>query len=155
IVSGIPRPLSRTRISKAFPSFLASTVIVPSGPGVASQALRIRLKKTRSNFRESNMPSRSSGVTRTTREFRNSRVVLVTPEDLEGMFDSRKLERVFFNLILNACEATPGPDGTITVDARKDGNAFEIRVRDNGRGIPDTIRDTLFDAFVSFGKTDR
>ncbi len=87
-------------------------------------------------------------------EFRNSRVVLVTPEDLEGMFDSRKLERVFFNLILNACEATPGPDGTITVDARKEGNAFEIRVRDNGPGIPETIRDTLFDAFVSFGKTN-
>lgn len=89
-----------------------------------------------------------------TPEFRNSRVVLVTPEDLEGMFDSRKLERVFFNLILNACEAAPGPDGTITVDARKEGNAFEIRVRDNGPGIPETVRDTLFDAFVSFGKTN-
>lgn len=87
-------------------------------------------------------------------EFRNSRVTLVTPEDLEGMFDARKLERVFFNLILNACEATPGPDGTITVDARREGNAFEIRVRDNGPGIPETIRNTLFDAFVSFGKAN-
>jgi signal transduction histidine kinase len=85
-------------------------------------------------------------------EFRNARVALITSEDLEGMFDPRKLERVFFNLILNACEASPDADGSITIDARKQGNVFEIRIRDNGTGIPPGIRSTLFDPFVSFGK---
>jgi signal transduction histidine kinase len=85
-------------------------------------------------------------------EFRNSRVTLVALDDLEGMLDSRKLERVFFNLILNACEATQGGNGSITVSARKDKDSFEIRVEDEGPGIPPSIRSTLFDPFVSSGK---
>jgi signal transduction histidine kinase len=85
-------------------------------------------------------------------EFRNARILLVAPNDLEGMFDPRKLERVFFNLILNACEAAPGLDGCITIDAKKEAKAFEIRIQDNGPGIPTGIRSTLFDPFVSYGK---
>ena len=85
-------------------------------------------------------------------EFRNSRVVLLASEDLEGMLDSRKLERVFFNLILNACEANQGGNGSITVSARKEKDWFEIRVQDEGPGIPPSIRNTLFDPFVSSGK---
>jgi signal transduction histidine kinase len=85
-------------------------------------------------------------------EFRHARIALVASEDLEGMFDARKLERVFFNLILNACEATTGTEGSITIDAEKTGKEFEIHIRDNGPGIPGSIRSTLFDPFVSFGK---
>jgi signal transduction histidine kinase len=85
-------------------------------------------------------------------EFRNFRVILVATEDLEGMFDSRKLERVFFNLILNACEATQGSNGSISVTAKKERTALEIRIQDHGPGIPASIRSTLFDPFVSFGK---
>ena len=85
-------------------------------------------------------------------EFRDTRIVLSSSGDLEGMFDARKLERVFFNLILNACEAMAGIDGPIVVDAKNTGNGFEIRVRDTGRGIPGSIHSTLFDPFVSFGK---
>jgi signal transduction histidine kinase len=85
-------------------------------------------------------------------EFRNVRILLVAGEELDGMFDPRKLERVFFNLILNACEATGGTDRTITIDARRNGEMFEIRVEDNGSGIPGSIRNTLFDPFVSSGK---
>jgi len=85
-------------------------------------------------------------------EFRNARIMLLVTEDLEGLFDPRKLERVFFNLILNACEAAPDANGLITVDAKREGNSIEVRIRDNGPGIPDSIRGTLFDPFVSFGK---
>lgn len=85
-------------------------------------------------------------------EFRNARILLVVSDDLEGMFDARKLERVFFNLILNACEAAPKEGGSITIDARKEGDAFAIRIQDNGPGIPEGIRATLFDPFVSYGK---
>ena len=85
-------------------------------------------------------------------EFRNARIGLITSGDLEGMFDPRKLERVFFNLILNACEATATSMGSITIDARREGAAFEIRIQDNGSGIPHSIQNTLFDPFVSFGK---
>jgi signal transduction histidine kinase len=85
-------------------------------------------------------------------EFRDTRIVLSSSGDLEGMFDARKLERVFFNLILNACEAMVGVDGPIVVDAKNTGKGFEIRVQDSGHGIPGSIRSTLFDPFVSAGK---
>jgi signal transduction histidine kinase len=85
-------------------------------------------------------------------EFRSSRIALVGSDDLEGMFDDRKLERVFFNLILNACEAAPGVNDLITVEAKRTGNSFEIRIKDNGPGIPMAIQNSLFDPFVSFGK---
>ena len=84
-------------------------------------------------------------------DFRSAKIILVS-EDLEGVFDARKLERVFFNLILNACEAAPGVDGLITVEATQEGNSLEVRIRDNGSGIPPNIRDCVFDPFVSSGK---
>ena len=84
-------------------------------------------------------------------EFRGAKIILVS-EDLEGMFDARKLERVFFNLVLNACEAAPAVGGLITVEVNHDGNSVEVRIRDNGPGIPPNIRSCVFDAFVSSGK---
>jgi signal transduction histidine kinase len=83
-------------------------------------------------------------------EFRNSRILLKASDDLEGMFDPRKLERVFFNLVLNACEASPG--GTISVVVSNKDKEIEVRVKDDGGGIPESVRDTLFDPFVSYGK---
>ena len=85
-------------------------------------------------------------------EFRETRIVLSSSGDLEGMFDARKLERVFFNLILNACEAMTETEGSIVVDAKNTPTGFEIRVHDSGAGIPSGIRDSLFDPFVSSGK---
>lgn len=85
-------------------------------------------------------------------ESRDSNIVLIAPEDLEGMFDPKKLERVFFNLILNACEASQGLDGTITITVKSTGKELETRITDGGHGIPESIRDTLFDPFVSCGK---
>ena len=85
-------------------------------------------------------------------EFRETRIVLSSSGDLEGMFDARKLERVFFNLILNACEAMGEAEGSIVVDAKNTSKGFEVRVHDSGQGIPNGIRDSLFDPFVSSGK---
>jgi len=85
-------------------------------------------------------------------EFRTARIVLMAPDDLEGMLDARKLERVFFNLILNACEATQSVDGRVSITVGNAGRDFEIRVEDNGPGIPECVRETLFDPFVSYGK---
>ena len=59
---------------------------------------------------------------------------------------------IFFNLLLNACEAMPDRSARITVELDDDGTRIEIRVRDNGRGIPPSIRNTLFEPFVSQGK---
>jgi signal transduction histidine kinase len=68
-----------------------------------------------------------------------------------GWFDEKKLQRVFYNLLLNACEAAPA-SGQIQIAIRTEDNRLEIRLQDNGTGIPESIRDRLFQPFVSFGK---
>ena len=87
-------------------------------------------------------------------EFRYFHISLTAEEELPGVFDPKKLERVLFNLLLNACEAASNTNPAIYVDVRATESLFEIRVRDNGSGVPEAIRQTLFDPFVSFGKAN-
>jgi signal transduction histidine kinase len=70
----------------------------------------------------------------------------------EGWFDPASLERVFHNILLNACEAAPPQSGRVQVTTRQTPAGLEIRVADNGSGIPTEIRDTLFQPFVTAGK---
>jgi signal transduction histidine kinase len=66
-------------------------------------------------------------------------------------FDQRRLERAVFNLLLNACETVPR-DGKVKICIEEVSETARIVITDNGRGIPDAIRDRLFQPFVSFGK---
>ena len=70
----------------------------------------------------------------------------------DGWFDAKKMERVFHNLLLNACEAVPHSGGRIDLHLRRSGETAELRVCDNGPGIAEEIREQLFQPFVSFGK---
>jgi len=85
-------------------------------------------------------------------DFHSMRVTVHQEGNSVGWFDPRKLERVFYNLLLNACEAASGGDGRIDIDLRERPGGLEIRVADNGHGIPDSIRSQLFEPFVSYGK---
>lgn len=70
----------------------------------------------------------------------------------EGWFDVRRMERAFQNLLLNAFDAVSHETGRVEVFFRQVHNRVEIRVRDNGSGIPQDVRDKLFQPFVSSGK---
>jgi len=85
-------------------------------------------------------------------EFHNIVVEIRQSGGVEGWFDHRKLERVFFNLLLNACESLPSRSGQVEIDLRERSGGVEITITDHGRGVPDSIRNTLFEPFVSFGK---
>jgi signal transduction histidine kinase len=85
-------------------------------------------------------------------EFRNCEIRVESKGEMEGSFDPRKLERAFFNLALNACEATDGANRQILFDIQSSKDHFDVLVTDNGHGIPDAVRDNLFDPFVSSGK---
>ncbi|HXM93287.1 MAG TPA: HAMP domain-containing sensor histidine kinase [Candidatus Dormibacteraeota bacterium] len=67
-------------------------------------------------------------------------------------FDQKKVERVFTNLLLNACEAVPSESGKVEVSLRESKDGVEIRFVDNGPGVPAPIREKLFQPFVSYGK---
>jgi signal transduction histidine kinase len=69
-----------------------------------------------------------------------------------GWFDTKKLERAFYNLLLNACEAIGVEDGRIIVELREVPGGLEVRFSDNGRGVPESIRGKLFEPFISYGK---
>ena len=91
-------------------------------------------------------------VIRTHPEYQGIRIDLTTEGSSDGWFDSRKMERVFHNLLLNACEAVPKVGGRIDLHLRQIHDGAELRVCDNGSGVAAEIRDQLFQPFVSHGK---
>jgi signal transduction histidine kinase len=85
-------------------------------------------------------------------EFHDARIDVHQLGSVEGWFDHRKLERAFFNLLLNACESLPAGSGHVEIELLGTGNEVEARISDNGRGVPAPIRTTLFEPFISQGK---
>jgi signal transduction histidine kinase len=70
----------------------------------------------------------------------------------ETWFDQRKMERVFSNIVLNACEAAPPESGSIEIDLREGKDDVEVRISDNGPGVAEAVRQRLFQPFTSYGK---
>ncbi|HMH00330.1 MAG TPA: HAMP domain-containing sensor histidine kinase, partial [Terriglobales bacterium] len=85
-------------------------------------------------------------------EFHHVRIAMTQQGSSTGWFDPKKLERALYNLLLNACEAVASNAGEIEVELREISSGVEIRVCDNGRGIPESVRGKLFEPFVSYGK---
>ncbi len=73
----------------------------------------------------------------------------LAPEPLLVRGDPGALNQVFLNLLKNSTEALEGRGGVIQIQARRDGEAIELRVCDDGPGIPDEARERLFDPFVT------
>lgn len=69
--------------------------------------------------------------------------------------DSEQLFRILMNLIRNAMNALtplePSHQKRIDVSARETETGWEILIADTGPGIPERIRENLFQAFVSSG----
>ncbi|WP_457641267.1 two-component system sensor histidine kinase NtrB [Persephonella sp.] len=62
--------------------------------------------------------------------------------------DPSSLQQVFINLIINAAEAMDY-DGNVWITLRKNGNKAMIKIKDNGEGIPESIKDEIFDPFFT------
>jgi signal transduction histidine kinase len=70
------------------------------------------------------------------------------PEIAPFPFDAELMERVFYNLILNAVQATTA-GGAVTVKTRAAAGAVEIAVIDRGVGIDPQQRDSIFNPFFT------
>jgi signal transduction histidine kinase len=70
------------------------------------------------------------------------------PEIPPFPFDSELMERVFYNLVLNAAQASP-PGGAVTVKARAADDAAEVAVIDRGAGIDPKHLETIFNPFFT------
>ncbi|MGL5380739.1 PAS domain-containing sensor histidine kinase [Clostridium sp.] len=73
-------------------------------------------------------------------------------EELEIMCDIEKIERVILNLLANAIKFT-NLGGNILVHIRLNGEYVEILVKDDGIGIPQHMKDVIFERFVQVSKS--
>jgi signal transduction histidine kinase len=87
-------------------------------------------------------------------EMRHREISIRASGDMTGTYDPQKIERAFFNLVLNACEASAQTQGEIEIEMHSSPELFNVRVIDHGSGVPSPICNTLFDPFVSFGKSN-
>ena len=74
----------------------------------------------------------------------------VPDEPCEALLDRQMLRRVLFNLVRNAAQAVLERDGgRVLVKLARDGEFWNLDVEDNGPGIPQELRETVFDPYVT------
>jgi signal transduction histidine kinase len=73
---------------------------------------------------------------------------------IDVWIDARMLERAICNLLINAVQAARNGalPALVRVDLTESPRLIEVRITDSGTGVPEAIRETLFDPFVSDGK---
>jgi two-component system NtrC family sensor kinase len=64
------------------------------------------------------------------------------------MASTNQMRQVMLNILRNAKEAMP-KGGTLTVRTVKEGEMVMIHIQDTGIGIPEKIRDKVFEAFFT------
>jgi signal transduction histidine kinase len=87
---------------------------------------------------------------------RDVKISLNGLSSLQAWVDSKKLGRAVYNLLLNACQAAkrgngPGP-ATVSLSLIEGERAIEIKIADNGPGVPAPVRQKIFLPFVSEGR---
>ncbi len=77
-----------------------------------------------------------------------------TMPPIEVWMDALKVERAIYNLLLNGCQAAKvnGSAASVHIALSETEKWITLYITDNGPGVPDSIRVTLFQPFVSEGK---
>lgn len=76
------------------------------------------------------------------------------PSESSAEVDGKQVERAISNLLLNACQSARfvGTTASVAVTLESRDRDILVNVTDNGPGVPDRIRESLFEPFVSEGK---
>lgn len=77
-----------------------------------------------------------------------SMALTAEPAELLAEVDPTKLHQIVLNLVRNACEAVSS-NGHVLVDVSASDPRFQIRVKDDGPGIPDSVRSRIYEPFFS------
>ncbi len=84
---------------------------------------------------------------------RNCELVKQYDRDIMVKLDKKEFTIACMNILRNACDAMPD-GGKILVSTKVEGRDVEISFKDTGIGIPDSIKDRIFEPFMSHGKKD-
>jgi signal transduction histidine kinase len=97
---------------------------------------------------------RSLALVRAHPDARNVKFVVEPIPRTDVWVDTLKVERALSNLILNGCQAARQGAGVpqVRISSTVDTVWISLRVADNGPGVPEAVRSTLFQPFVSQGK---
>lgn len=97
---------------------------------------------------------RAVGLIRTHPEAHGVTIQVDLLAHAEGWMDARMIERAIFNLLINAAQAAHSglQPAIVNVSLTENAQHMELRITDSGPGVPEAIRDTLFEPFVSDGK---
>lgn len=95
-----------------------------------------------------------SAIERAASLLEQRRVEIDMPADLPPAQASHQLlEQVFFNLLDNAAKYSP-LNSTIIVRARAQSDRIVVTIADQGRGIPEDLREKIFEKFARFERED-
>jgi signal transduction histidine kinase len=74
--------------------------------------------------------------------------------DITAAMDAKQMERAVYNLLLNACQSArqSSERREVNVAVTGDETTASVTVGDSGHGVPEEIRESLFDPFVTSGK---
>jgi signal transduction histidine kinase len=97
---------------------------------------------------------RSLTVVRAHPDARNVEFITESMPHTDIWVDTLKIERALSNLILNGCQAARQGAGQpqVRLACTEDAAWTFLHIADNGPGVPEAIRSTLFQPFVSQGK---
>lgn len=84
---------------------------------------------------------------------RKCEIVRQYDKDTLVKLDRKEFYQCCFHIIRNACDAMPD-GGKIFITTKLERNSVEISFRDTGLGIPDSIKDKIFEPFMSHGKKE-
>jgi signal transduction histidine kinase len=79
--------------------------------------------------------------------------LIVEPTEACIMADRNRLVQVLVNLLSNAVKFSP-KGSTVKLAAERVANQIEVRVTDQGRGVPEEFRETIFERFKQVQKED-
>jgi signal transduction histidine kinase len=115
----------------------------------------VRGNRASLNLRKTNGQELSRLIVASVRHAASERIrIKVELEDLgEFVADVNKLERAIINLVRNASEAIVGGGHIDVFSAPANSDEICIIVEDDGPGIPQALSSTLFDPFVTSGKS--
>jgi signal transduction histidine kinase len=68
--------------------------------------------------------------------------------------DKKGVYQACFQIAKNACDAMP-QGGNFYIVTKREGDKIRIELKDNGSGIPESIKDRIFEPFITHGKNQK